>query len=410
MEKQGSVYFSIVRRTLLFFLALALVASAIPGIAGAENWKQEDARSMLTLINNFRTGNSAWYWNQDNTTWTELTDLGTLSYDYELEEVAKTRAAEQAQLVGHTRPNGSQWHTAFPGGYIVKGENIAIGYETAEAAFRGLQESSEGYAGQGHRRNMLSSDYTCVGIAGVEIDGEIYWVQEFGSKTAASEPQQSNNRTGWVQDGGSWRYFSGNGVMQTGWVKDGRSWYYLSGDGVMQTGWVQIDGKRYFLTSSGALQTGWVQDDGKWYYYSDNGEVKTGWMQSGANWYHFDKDGVMDTGWIKDGGTQYYFTDDGRMATGWVKNGNSWYYADSNGAIQTGWAKIGGQWYYFLSSGEMATGRVTIDGKEELFSKDGVWQGSEIAEIADYNTPLSDNKLIHLIRKVFNLLQEVLAD
>ena len=36
------------------------------------------------------------------------------------------------------------------------------------------------FDGQGHRRNMLKSSFTHVGIAGYKKNGTTYWVQAFG--------------------------------------------------------------------------------------------------------------------------------------------------------------------------------------------------------------------------------------
>ncbi|MCD8342625.1 MAG: CAP domain-containing protein, partial [Clostridiales bacterium] len=153
-------------------------------------YDQTGARSMLSMINKFRTGDDAWYWNRDNETKTTCTDLAELTYDYNLEAVAMQRAAEIALSYTHTRPNGEGSETA-PNEYYealgitlyVRGENIAYGYNsytTAEDVFVGWQEIDDDYSGQGHRRNMLSSAYTAVGIAHVKCDGCEFWVQVFG--------------------------------------------------------------------------------------------------------------------------------------------------------------------------------------------------------------------------------------
>lgn len=67
---------------------------------------QTEARSMLQLVNAFRTGKDAWYWNEDDKTKTTCKDLSALAYDYELEQMAMLRAAEIALSFSHTRPNG----------------------------------------------------------------------------------------------------------------------------------------------------------------------------------------------------------------------------------------------------------------------------------------------------------------
>ena len=163
-------------------LLAAVVLILVSAAAAAEDW-QNEARSMLTLINEFRTGDNAWYWNRNNRTTTVETGLSGLVYDYQLEEIAKIRAEEIVQSFSHIRPDGRKWDSAFPAGNYYKGENLACGYESAADAFEGFREENENYDGQGHRRNMLSQHFTCIGIACFEVDGIKYWVQEFGSPT-----------------------------------------------------------------------------------------------------------------------------------------------------------------------------------------------------------------------------------
>ncbi len=140
---------------------------------------EEDARSMLSMINSFRTGSDAWYYNGNEEKVT-ASGLSELKYDKNLEEIAKARAAEIAIQFSHTRPDGGSWYTASSNGVTPNGENIAAGYSSAESVFVGWREDDEGYIGQGHRRNMLSSSFTAVGIAHVQFNGVNYWVQEFG--------------------------------------------------------------------------------------------------------------------------------------------------------------------------------------------------------------------------------------
>lgn len=82
-------------------------------VALTVTYGQTEARSMLELINAFRTGSDAWYWNEDDTTKTTCTGLSTLTYDYTLEAVAMQRAAEIALSYSHTRPNGESCATAL---------------------------------------------------------------------------------------------------------------------------------------------------------------------------------------------------------------------------------------------------------------------------------------------------------
>ena len=161
-------------------------------------FNQTEARAMLADINSFRTGDDAWYYDSDNTTKKYCSDLQPLVYDYDLEKVAMQRAAEIAIAWGHTRPDGSNTWTAYDDcGYSRKGagENIAAGYSTASSAFIGWREDNEGYSGQGHRRNMLSSGFKSIGIACVTVGGTKYWVQEFSGYVSSDQATDANDST-----------------------------------------------------------------------------------------------------------------------------------------------------------------------------------------------------------------------
>lgn len=61
-----------------------------------------------------------------------------------------------------------------------KGENIAAGYQTAQAVFEGWRNSP------GHNANMLGSNYTVIGLARVYVPGSpfgYYWTNDFGGYT-----------------------------------------------------------------------------------------------------------------------------------------------------------------------------------------------------------------------------------
>lgn len=148
-------------------------------------YDQAGARSMLDMINKFRTGKDAWYWNVSNTEKIYVSGLSPLVYDYGLEQAAMQRAAEIAVVWDHIRPNG-EWCDTAADGYL-HGENIAAGYPTVAAAFEGWQETDEDCAGQGHRRNMLNNYYPCIGIAHATVNGVNYWVQDFGYATGAAK-------------------------------------------------------------------------------------------------------------------------------------------------------------------------------------------------------------------------------
>lgn len=144
---------------------------------------QTDARSMLDMINTFRTGDEAFYWNESNTAY--VTSKGEpLSYSYALEEIAMQRAAEVALSFSHTRPDGTSCFTATAAnGATSWGENIAAGSSTASGAFKQWREDDDDYSGQGHRRNMLNPEYSAIGIGHVVLNGTHYWTQEFSFDT-----------------------------------------------------------------------------------------------------------------------------------------------------------------------------------------------------------------------------------
>lgn len=147
-------------------------------------YHQSEARSILDMINSLRTGANAWYWNADNTTKTTLGNLAPLKYDYELEQIAMQRAAELVVRFSHDRPNDGDPTQMFT--WDSAGENIAYGQSTAAQVEETWEEADNNYDGQGHRRNILSSRHTAVGIACVEYEGRKYWVEEFRNPVSSA--------------------------------------------------------------------------------------------------------------------------------------------------------------------------------------------------------------------------------
>lgn len=196
MKKNSKFSLCIISILLLLTLVFSSVAAAenVFTVKVPVKYGQTEARSMLKMVNDFRTGSDSWYWNSDNKTKTQLNSLKSLVYDYELEKIAMQRAAEIAVCYAHERPNGSSCFTAYTGTMYSCGENIAAGYLTAESVFTAWQESNYMYEGQGHRRNMLNQNFTAIGIGHVYYNGYHYWVQEFrnpASNTAVTEANDS---------------------------------------------------------------------------------------------------------------------------------------------------------------------------------------------------------------------------
>ena len=158
---------------------------------------QTEGRKIFDMINEMRTDSfDAWCWNEDNETKTRYDNLNELAYDYDLERIATKRAAELALLFDHGRPNGESFFSIYEEEgitYRAAGENIAMGYRTAEAVNAAWREDGESYNGQGHRRNMLNPKFNCVGIGHVYLDGCHYWVEEFAYRTSVNTTETTAN-------------------------------------------------------------------------------------------------------------------------------------------------------------------------------------------------------------------------
>ena len=199
--KRNVKTFSIIAISILlipfFFVVLKnnSLAAGIKTFPVAMDVEQTSARSMLSMVNDFRTGDDAWHYNESNQK-VYVTDAEELTYDYNLEQIAIQRAYEVAISFSHTRPNGQRCSTCTYNGTKASGENIAIGYQSAESVFIGWREDNEDYEGQGHRINMLDSDYKAIGIGHVVYDGTDVWVQEFGWDVSGASYTEPINETG----------------------------------------------------------------------------------------------------------------------------------------------------------------------------------------------------------------------
>lgn len=175
-------------------VGMTAFADGFTAIETEFTYHQSQARSMLSLVNDFRTGRDAWYWDKDDKTKVVCNNLPKYVYDYELEKIAMQRAAEIVVKFDHNRPNGEECWSAYPSGsYYACCENIAAGQRTAEEVFTDWREDNEYYNGQGHRRNMLNGIVTSVGIACAEYNGRKYWVQEFRAPTHNTTPTAAND-------------------------------------------------------------------------------------------------------------------------------------------------------------------------------------------------------------------------
>ena len=135
--------------------------------------------------------------------------LKALTMTESLTDGAMIRAAETTVSFSHTRPNGEKCFTAFEWSRAA-GENIAYGQRSPEQVVTAWMNSS------GHRANILSTNFTTIGIGCFEYGGIYYWSQAFsgGSGTAYS-PKGSRSVTVNVSLSGGAQSFVENGGATT---------------------------------------------------------------------------------------------------------------------------------------------------------------------------------------------------
>lgn len=97
--------------------------------------------------------------------------LEELQWSNDFAEATKLRAAEISIKFSHTRPDGSAWNTVHKD---IFGENLAKGYGSAEAVFKGWMQSP------GHRDNILYPKFKTMNVAFIETNGVQCWAQNFG--------------------------------------------------------------------------------------------------------------------------------------------------------------------------------------------------------------------------------------
>lgn len=180
-------------------MAVILLSGSIMASAAGEErttvkvtgkFGQTEARAMFDMLNEFRTGDEAWYLNANGQEVRET--LQPVTYDYGLEQAAMQRAMETALSFSATRPNGENNKTVLPE-YSV-GENFAAG-ASAAAVIKAWKADGKPYASQVSRRNMLHKAIKTAGVGHVFYNGKHYWVMMFGTKNSgvpASAPLDGN--------------------------------------------------------------------------------------------------------------------------------------------------------------------------------------------------------------------------
>ena len=160
---------------LLLLVLAAVAAGTVAMPRGAEAAQDGEERAFLTIINDYRAQNG----------------LGGLSLNTELTAASDWMSNDMAvnNYFSHTDSLGRdpfQRMAAFGYNYNTwKGENLAAGADTAQAAFNLWKNSP------GHNANMLNSNFTVIGIARVYGAGTTYgwyWTNDFGGQGSAPPP------------------------------------------------------------------------------------------------------------------------------------------------------------------------------------------------------------------------------
>jgi uncharacterized protein YkwD len=135
-----------------------------PEAQGLVNNNRSQYNEMLGYVNNLRNENGK----------------NPLTLDGNLNLAATIRALEMAwpSKFDHTRPDGRSCFTVFGDlgiSYSMVGENIAGGTTNPKSTFN-LWDNSPG-----HHNNMISSNYTKIGVGKATVNGVTFWVQLFSN-------------------------------------------------------------------------------------------------------------------------------------------------------------------------------------------------------------------------------------
>ncbi|MBO7613023.1 MAG: CAP domain-containing protein [Treponema sp.] len=140
-----------------------------------------EVMNCFNAINNFRTSDT-WLWDESGTTQVPVTGLSAFVLDKDLCKVAQLRANELLIDFSHTRPNGQICYTAYQDAGVslsprgeCAGAGLPSGEWVAELFFEEIR-----FNFQGHRRLLLDSDATKIGIAYAYSPNSqcYYWIVE----------------------------------------------------------------------------------------------------------------------------------------------------------------------------------------------------------------------------------------
>ncbi len=208
---------------------MAVVLSATAGFvrsASADTYDPEELQ-FLKLINEYRANNGAGP--------LLLSDELTVSSDHHSEDMAKYGFFAHDTAASSYYPVGSEpWDRMAAEGYgynTYRGENLAVGYETAGQSFEAWRNSPH------HNEAMLDPNYKVIGIVRVYQKGSEwgwYWTTDFGavvdpSAHPANEPAKPDKKAAKKEtpedQGGD------GGGIENGAFKSGAVWKQETKDG-----------------------------------------------------------------------------------------------------------------------------------------------------------------------------------
>lgn len=153
----GSVTITVTSKDGGFESSVILTIKSAVSSTPETDWKLEVAR--LTNIEREKAGKSI------------------LKYNNYIAAGAQTRSEELLVSFSHTRPDGSRFFTVFDDpnfSYRYIGENLALGYKSPAEVVAAWMKSD------GHRANLLSDNYTDIGIGITKSEtGRYHWAQIF---------------------------------------------------------------------------------------------------------------------------------------------------------------------------------------------------------------------------------------
>jgi uncharacterized protein YkwD len=197
----------------------AVLAALVAGIAvfdqraNADSYDSEELQ-FLELINDYRQ--------QNGLGTLLLSDALSVSAEHHDQDMARySFFAHDTAGSSYYRVGSQPWDRMEEEGYkfnTYKGENIAVGYETAEEAFLAWRRSPS------HNQAMLDGKYRVIGIARINDPGSVhgwYWTTDFGgvedpsSHAPGESPQPADTNEEPHSDGPG---------VENGEMEDGEIW------------------------------------------------------------------------------------------------------------------------------------------------------------------------------------------